>query len=66
MTSRRAYITSGYTGAEADVYSDSDRDNYMKEAYLNADVGLGVVRHAQAGYETAINVVNGECTFAFP
>lgn len=30
------------------------------EAYLNADVGLGVVRHAQAGYETAVDVVNGK------
>jgi urocanate hydratase len=30
------------------------------EAYLNADVGLGVVRHAQAGYEKAVEVITGK------
>lgn len=45
----------------ATIIADGTEEASLRlEAYLNADVGLGVVRHAQAGYETAKNVVSGK------
>jgi urocanate hydratase len=37
------------------IVADGERENYKRlERVLTNDVGLGVVRHADAGYEKAI------------
>ncbi|MHB1707938.1 MAG: urocanate hydratase [Thermoplasmataceae archaeon] len=43
----------------------SDAEKRIKKV-LNADPGLGVIRHADAGYESSINVIKGKPGFRTP
>ncbi|MCH4890179.1 urocanate hydratase [Acidaminobacter sp. JC074] len=45
----------------ATIIADGSEEAELRlEAYMNADVGLGVVRHAHAGYEKAVEVISGD------
>ena len=43
----------------------SDAEKRIRKV-LNADPGLGVIRHADAGYESSINVIKGKPGFRSP
>ena len=42
------------------IADGSDEAGFRLEVAMTVDSGIGVVRHAQAGYETAKDVANGK------
>jgi urocanate hydratase len=42
------------------VADGTEEANMRLEVAMTVDSGIGVVRHAQAGYETAVDVANGK------
>ncbi|MEQ8640171.1 MAG: urocanate hydratase [Alphaproteobacteria bacterium] len=51
-------VHSGMSAGQTTVADGSDSASERLEAVMNADTGIGVLRHAEAGYETSMDLAN--------